>query len=120
MSHISPIVSPVAQFAPDADPDVGLLRALARAYATGDYRYAGRFDEFSVAAHAAYERPGLLEALAAAGLEPRLTSKYGYLRPAAVGRVRRRLQALEGREIDGLKLVRDRIGWFEFEPGGRL
>jgi hypothetical protein len=97
-------------FAPTShDEDAALLRALFAAYSDGDYRYHGNFDEYSISANAAYERPTLLPALLP--IEPRLTSRYGFLTPRTVRRVRDWLARIECREIDGLVLTKDRIGW---------
>jgi hypothetical protein len=86
-----------------AEADAQFLQALFQSYSAGD-QYHGCFDEHSISAHAAYERPAL------APIRLRLT-RGRYLSLRSTDDVRRWLDALVGRPIGGLVLVRDRAGW---------
>jgi hypothetical protein len=79
--------------------DAALLRDLAN-------EFPGQiFDEYNISTT---ER--LMSALSAAGLRPKKT-RYGYLTPGSNKRIAAWLRAVNGRDLDGLCLMRHACGW---------
>lgn len=107
MTHYSKITrTELVLIDPDPDVDAVLMRVLTRTVGPD------KFDEHSIAGNV-NRWPELRAALAFLG--PRY-DRAGYLASQSTRRVRRWLDEVEGREIVGLMLVRDRQGWRDIVP----
>ena len=81
--------------------DIALLRALTR------FRH---FDAATISGAATWDGDSVL--LAALGfLRPCAVKRNGLLSMGALARIRLWLDRVEGRDIEGLRLIRDSLGW---------
>lgn len=98
--------APLVLVCNDPNPDAHLLRVLTRTVGPD------LFDAISISANAYYGYPQLREALRFLDVR---WDRCHYLQPRSLNRVRRWLDNVAGRDIDGLRLMKNEYGYCTIE-----